>query len=123
MKKITNEQKKAFIETNINVVPEKRIEAFKLLDIDEQYKKVREYVRKQNQKENPKQRTICDYITAYLKSQSAKIDVVERLIAKCQKWIDETSIRKTKEIEEQIAKLQAELEKYNRNSPTNPNII
>ena len=35
---------------------------------------------------------------------------------KCQKWIDETSNRKTKELDEQIAKLIAERDKYCRSS-------
>ena len=123
MKKINIEQKKAFVETNISIVPEKRIEAFKLFDIDTQYKKIKEYMRRGNQKDSPKQQTINVYITNYLKSKSAKLEVIERLMGKCQKWIDETSNRKTKEIEEQIAKLQAELEKYKRNTSANPNII
>ena len=50
MKKLTNEQKQEFINSNISVVPTKCIEKFNQLDIDGQYKKIREYVRKQNGK-------------------------------------------------------------------------
>lgn len=116
MKKLTNEQKQEFINSNINVVPENRIEAFNQLDIDGQYKKIREYVRKLNHKDTPKQRTINEILTSYLKSKNAKLDVVEKLMEKCQKWIDETSNRKTKELDEQIAKLIAERDKYSRSS-------
>ena len=72
MKKFTNEQKQEFINSNISVVPTKCIEKFNQLDIDGQYKKIREYVRKQNHKDTPKQRTINEIPTSYLKSKNAK---------------------------------------------------
>ena len=121
MKKMTNQQKQEFINSNISVVPTKCIEKFNQLDIDGQYIKIREYVRKQNHKDTPKQRTINEILTSYLKSKNAKLDVVEKLMEKCQKWIDETSNRKTKELDEQIARLIVERDKYNR-SPKQPTI-
>lgn len=113
MKKMTSAQKMEFIKTNINFVPEKRIESFKTLDVDSQYKRIREYIRKSNRKDSPKQHTINESLTNYLKSKNAKIDVVKRMIEKCQKWIDETSNRKVKELDELIAKLMTERNRYN----------
>ncbi len=116
MKKLSIEQKREFINANMNVVPQKCIEKFTTLTIDEQYKRIREYMRKVNRKNSPSQRTINESLTDYLKSKKAKLDVVERLMEKCQKWIDETKIRKTQELDVQIAKLMAERNKYNRNT-------
>ena len=116
MKKLTIEKKSELINANMNVVPQKCIEKFKTLTIDEQYKRIREYMRKENRKNSPRQRTINESLTDYLKSKNPKLEVVERLMEKCQKWIDEEKIRKTQELDKQIAKLIAERNKYNRNT-------
>ena len=118
MKRLSKDQKIEFINSHMSFVPEKRIDVFMTLDVERQYKRIREYVRKQNHKDSPKQRTINEILSAYLKTKNAKLDVVEKLMEKCQKWIDETYIRKTTELEKQISKLQTELAKYNRHKPS-----
>lgn len=107
MEKLSIESKKQFVAENMNLIPANRVESFKMLDIDVQYKRMREQMFRAKRKTNP---TFYDSVKKHLKSRDADMSELIKVSKLINTWISNNDVRRATEIEKQIAKLQSELD-------------
>lgn len=103
--KISIEKKTKFITENMNLVPEQSKEMFKSWNLDKQYLKIQEYVRKSRKAD--KSFSPLKMIGSYLKQKDCDSVTVCKIIEKCNKWLESNKKRELDEIQKQIDELQA----------------
>jgi len=106
MEKITIEKKREFIAENMNLIPANKVESFKELEIDVQYKRLKEQLYRMKHKTNP---SLYDSVKKHLKSRNVKMNEMIKVSKLINTWINDNDVRRENEIKKQIEKLQSEL--------------
>lgn len=110
---ITSEEMAQYINENIALVPEASKDRFTTWDIEKQYRKVRHYVNKAQIHEEMYVNPFSAKTITLFERRHATIYDIEQVIADCNTYIDTLKQKQKQHLEEQINKLQAELDAMN----------
>ena len=112
-KKLNVDQMIEFIEANINVISEKKMEEFQKMTVEEQFKRVKAQIAAKKFAEKKKDGVvsskagIVDKVRALFEKTHISTTDVEDVIAFCENYKTEIVEKQIKTLDDQIAELQA----------------
>lgn len=112
-KTLTLDEKIAFVNANLSSVPSKQKEWFTKQDVDKQYKKMLEYLRRAK-KPTTKSTLNVNSVVKSITSKNPTPKQVESIIKKLQEWCNDATSRQLSEIDKQIAELMKKKENLSK---------
>ncbi len=111
-KQKTQEEKIAFINAHLSLVPNKGKKSFESKDVDGQYTKILGYLRKSNKvSEEPAAKKInVKNIVKHITSLNPSTKQIESIVTELTQWVNDTKSRKKEELQKKIDLLQKEME-------------
>lgn len=101
-KALTHDEKVAFINENRSLIPSKQVDWFDKQDVDKQYTKIRQYVRKASPATT---RINVKSIIKQITSANPSVKQIEAIINGLNDWANSTTQRQIDEIDKQIEEL------------------
>ena len=101
-KALTHDEKVAFINENRSLIPSKQVDWFDKQNVDKQYTKIRQYVRKASPATT---RINVKSIVKQITSANPSVKQIEAIINGLNDWANSTTQRQIDEIDKQIEEL------------------
>ena len=101
-------EKQKFIEENLNRVPKIMMNRFKKLSEDDQYEKIKHYIRMETMREEARERSrIVNRVRDIFDKRHATVNDAQEVLKYCEEYINQFKQQEIEKLDAEIQKLQA----------------